>query len=69
MNILLDFGETDSIICVRKEFKMTDVERRQLLNKIKKTAREITHNPSTAKKVLRQTGVYTPNGNLKKAFS
>lgn len=48
---------------------MTDVERRQLLNKMKKTAREITHNPATAKKVLLQTGVYTPNGNLKKAFS
>lgn len=48
---------------------MTDTERKQLLRKMKRTARELVGNSAAAKKVLRQTGVYTPKGNLKKAFS
>ncbi len=48
---------------------MTSKERKQLLNKIKKTTEDATKSSSVAKKVLRQSGVYTPNGNLKKVFS
>jgi hypothetical protein len=48
---------------------MTDQERRQLLSKMKKTAKEVTGSSAAAQKVLRQTGVYTPKGKIKKAFS
>ena len=48
---------------------MTDKERKQLLSKMKKTAKEAAGSSTAARKVLRQTGVYTQKGNLKRAFS
>lgn len=47
---------------------MTSKERQQLLKKIQKTTKKAAKNSAAAEKVLLQTGVYTPNGNLKKAF-
>lgn len=48
---------------------MSDKDRRQLLAKMKRTARTINNDSAAAKKVLRQTGIYTPAGKLKRDFS
>jgi len=47
---------------------MTAIEADKQIEKIQRLSREIKGNPDMAKRLLQQTGMYTPSGQLKKQY-
>lgn len=47
---------------------MNSVDRRNLIKKMKKTAKEFKDNPQRARQFLVDAGIYTPTGRLRKPY-